>query len=360
LNVEKARPEKVLQNTEVGTMVSALGCGIGRDNFQLDKLRYHRVIIMTDADVDGSHIRTLLMTFFYRHMPQLVENNYIYIAQPPLFKVTRKKTSRYINSEREMDDYLLELGMSDIKVRRKGQILTTEEIKTLTESVLDIESFIARIERKGVPFREYLGRRNEQGQLPCFTVALSDGDAFVYNEDELAALRARHEQGQRERFESTLASIPPEEVTEEMRQFRPKPMSFVEFFDDVTMKHLMSQLAKIHCSLEDYLIVSKEPLFTLVDDNREEPLYTLKELIDALRAHGRKDIEIQRYKGLGEMNPEQLWETTMDPTRRTLLRVTLPDAIAAEHMFTMLMGEDVPPRRAFIEQHALAVKNLDV
>lgn len=360
LNVEKARPEKVLQNTEVGTMVSALGCGIGRDNFQLDKLRYHRVIIMTDADVDGSHIRTLLMTFFYRHMPQLVENNHIYIAQPPLFKVTRKKTSRYINSEREMDDYLLELGMSDIQVKRNGAILPAEEIKTLTESILDIESFIARIERKGVPFREYLARRNDQGQLPRFLVALQDGDVFVYNEDELAALRAKHEQGQRERFESTLASIPPEEVTAEMREFRPKPMSFIEFFDEVTIEHLNVQLKKIHCKLDDYLIVSGTAICALVENDREEALYTLKDLIDALRAHGRKDIEIQRYKGLGEMNPEQLWETTMDPTRRTLLRVTLPDAIAAEHMFTMLMGEDVPPRRAFIEQHALAVKNLDV
>ena len=361
LNVEKARPEKVLQNEEVGTMVSALGCGIGRDNFQLDKLRYHRVIIMTDADVDGSHIRTLLLTFFFRHMPQLVENNFIYIAQPPLFKVTRKKVSRYIHSEREMDDYLLELGMSDVTIKRKDTSLSLEELTKLARAILEIESFISRIERKGIPFREYLARRNSNGDLPRFLANLPDGDQFVYSEEELATWKLKHEEAQRSRFESTLASIPAEEVTQEMREFHPKSMSFMEFFDDVIMSQLEIHLKTVESTLDEYLIVQKEPLFTLCEDGEKEiPLYTLKECIDALRTHGRNDIEIQRYKGLGEMNPEQLWETTMDPTKRTLVRVMLPDVVAAEHMFTMLMGEEVPPRRAFIEQHALAVKNLDI
>jgi DNA gyrase subunit B len=361
LNVEKARPEKVLQNEEVGTMVSALGCGIGRDNFQLDKLRYHKVIIMTDADVDGSHIRTLLLTFFYRHMPQLVENNYIYIAQPPLFKVTRKKVSRYIHSEREMDDYLLELGISDVAMKHKGKALSVDEIKTLTQAVLEIESFISRIERKGIPFREYLARKNPREELPRFIANLPDGDQFVYTEEELAALKKRNEDEQRQNFETTLASIPQEEITDEMRQFRLKPMTFVEFYDEVVMESLVKQLKAVGCSMEEYMVPHKEPLFTIVDhSDKEEPLYTLKEFVDALRTHGRKDIEIQRYKGLGEMNPEQLWETTMDPTKRTLIRVTVPDVVGAERMFTMLMGEEVPPRRAFIEQHALAVKNLDI
>lgn len=361
LNVEKARLEKVLENEEVGTMVSALGCGIGRDNFQLEKLRYHRIIIMTDADVDGSHIRTLLLTFFYRHMPQLVENNFIYIAQPPLYKITRKKISRYIHSEREMDDYLLELGMSDMQIFRDGQPLSPEELKEYARAILEIESFILRIERKGIPFREYLARRNENKELPQFMANLVDGERFVYTEEELAALKQQHEEAQRARFEQTLASIPKEELTDQMREFRPKGLSFVEFFDEVIAKNLEQNMRVVGCDLDHYLMPEPEPRFTFLESGgRHAPIYTLKEFIDVLRVNGRKEIEIQRYKGLGEMNPDQLWETTMDPSKRTLVQVTLADLVAVEYMFSMLMGEDVPPRRAFIEQHALAVKNLDI
>ncbi len=360
LNVEKARPDKVLQNEEVGTMVSALGCGIGRENFQIDKLRYHKVIIMTDADVDGSHIRTLLLTFFYRHMPQLVENNYVYIAQPPLFKVTRKKVGRYIHSEREMDDYLLELALSDIVLYKNGAQLAQHELKRLSEAILEIESFINRVERKGVPFREYIARRSPEGLLPRFSATLVDEHKFVYSEEELANLRNEHEENQRARHAETLASIPAEEVTAEMKEFRPKGISFIEFFDEQVLESLQKQLAYIGCSLDQYITANGEVLYTVVENSRQEPLYTLKDTIEAIREHGRRDLEIQRYKGLGEMNPEQLRETTMDPKMRTLVRVTLADLVAAEHMFTMLMGEEVPPRRAFIEQHALAVKNLDI
>ena len=360
LNVEKARPEKVLQNEEVGNMVSALGCGIGRDNFQLDKLRYHRVIIMTDADVDGSHIRTLLLTFFYRHMPQLVENGFIYIAQPPLFRVARKKVHRYIHSEREMDDYLLELGMTDVDVKRKGVVLSLVEIKQFSECILEIEGFITRIERKGVPFKEFLEKRNAQGELPCYLANLASGSHFIYNDDELAKLKTQVEEEQKRRHEETLASIPVEEQTPEMKEFHSKPLTFLEFFDEAIIESLQTKLKAFSLTLESYFVAQKEPLAILVNDEKEEPFHTLKEFIDFLRVHGRRDIEIQRYKGLGEMNPEQLWETTMDPEKRTLLQVKLPDIVAAEHMFTMLMGEDVPPRRAFIEKHALAVKNLDI
>lgn len=361
LNVEKARPEKVLQNEEVGKMVAALGCGIGSEVFALDKLRYHKIIIMTDADVDGSHIRTLLLTFFYRHMQALIEEGYIYIAQPPLFKVTRKKTSCYINSEKEMDDYLLELGMSDIRIVQGGKELSKDEIKELSCAILEIENFIARVERKGIPFREYVARKNGKGDLPRYLVTIGDETLFVTTDEELAALKQRHEDEQRHRFEETLASIPPEEITEHMREFHPKPLSFFEFFDDIVWASLTEQLAITKTTLEQYLIASKTPVALIYDETEKSfELYTLKEIIEFLRANGRKDIEIQRYKGLGEMNPDQLWETTMDPSKRTLIKVSLADTVAAEHMFTMLMGEEVPPRRSFIEQHALAVKNLDI
>lgn len=362
LNVEKARLEKVLQNNEVGTMVAALGCGIGKDGFNIDKLRYHKIIIMTDADVDGSHIRTLLLTFFYRHMPALVENNFIYIAQPPLYRVTRKKTSRYIHSEKEMDDYLLELGLSDIQMKLVSQnrILDHHEMKTLTDAILEVENFIARIERKGIPFREFLALKNGQGQLPRFQVNLTEGSRFAYSEDEFVALRQAEEESQRLRHEQTLASIPAGEITEEMRIFKPSRMHFIELYEEDFLEALEERLQSFDLNLNQYLVANGTLIEVIEEGGKTTEFHTLRELIDFLRTNGRKGIEIQRYKGLGEMNADQLWETTMDPAKRTLIKVALPDMIAADHMFTMLMGEDVPPRRAFIEQHALSVKNLDV
>lgn len=359
LNVEKARLEKVLQNQEVGTMISALGCGIGKEGFNLEKLRYHKIIIMTDADVDGSHIRTLLLTFFYRNMPALIENNFIYIAQPPLYRVSRKKHFRYIHSEKEMDDYLLELGLSDIKVKIKDKLLEHAEIKDLVKIILDLESFIQRIERKGISFREFLAGKNSQGKLPRFQISMSSGSEFVYTESEFIELRARDEEAQRKQFAETLASIPESEIQDDMRVFKAKSIHFVELFEQETLDYLQNHLGQYGYHLESYYVADGE-LGQLVEGESESPFYILKELIDHVRENGRKGMEIQRYKGLGEMNADQLWETTMDPTKRTLIKVTLPDVIAADHMFTMLMGEDVPPRRAFIEQHALSVKNLDV
>jgi DNA gyrase subunit B len=363
LNVEKARLDKVLQNTEVGTMIAALGCGVGKDGFNLEKLRYHKIIIMTDADVDGSHIRTLLLTFFYRHMPALVENNYIYIAQPPLYRVARKKTSRYIHSEREMDNYLLELGLSDIQMRliNQDRILSNEEKKELTDTILEVESYISRIERKGLPFREFLALKNAEGKLPRFQVNLSEGPRFAYSEDEFVALRLMEEDNQRLRHNETLASIPEQEISEEMRVFKPSRIHFMELYEEEGLSNIEKSLTHFGLTLDKYLIVDGVIVEVIEDGGAlVKPFHTLHELIEYLRENGRKGIEIQRYKGLGEMNADQLWETTMDPTKRTLVKVTLPDIIAADHMFSMLMGEDVPPRRSFIEQYALSVKNLDI
>lgn len=362
LNVEKARLEKVLQNTEVGTMISALGCGIGVDGFNLDKLRYHKIIIMTDADVDGSHIRTLLLTFFYRHMPALVENNFIYIAQPPLYRVTRKKVSRYIHSEKEMDDYLLELGISDIKLRLAGktEMLSMEQAKNLLNAILEVEALTLRIERKGISFREFMAARNAQGMLPRFRIELTEGPRFAYSTDEFENLKISDEEAQRKRHASTLASIPIEEVTPEMQVFRPARVHFIELYEPETLDILVSRLQSFGFNLPNYYLADGNLLDIVEDDGHVHSFALLREVVDYLRVNGRKGIDIQRYKGLGEMNADQLWETTMDPAIRTLVKVTLPDAIAADYMFTMLMGEDVPPRRAFIEQHALSVKNLDV
>lgn len=361
LNVEKARLQKVLQNQEVGSMVAALGCGIGAENFNLSKLRYHKIIIMTDADVDGSHIRTLLLTFFYRHMPALIENNFIYIARPPLFKVTRKKTSQYIHSEREMDEYLLRLGVSDIMIRKPHaeHSYAKEEMEKLMDLILDVENFIGAIERKGVPFREFLAAY-QFGRYPQYQVSLGDRFKFLYNDEELVSFKKENEERQKQIHEETLASIPVDEVTEEMKQFIPKPLAFVELYDQNRLIALNEKLGEFHLKLDHYMVADGD-LFELIEEgNKVTTLYTLREVIDAVRSNGRKGVEVQRYKGLGEMNADQLWETTMNPEVRTLVKVTLPDAIAADRMFSMLMGEVVEPRRAFIEQHALSVKNLDI
>jgi DNA gyrase subunit B len=362
LNVEKARLQKILQNNEVGAMVAALGCGIGKENFNLAKLRYHKIIIMTDADVDGSHIRTLLLTFFYRHMPALVENNFIYIARPPLFKVTRKKTSQYIHSEREMDEYLLKLGLTDLLVRKTGakESYNKEDSEKLMDLILEIEMFISAIERKGVPFREFIAARNAEGKLPQYQVALGSKLQFVFDEEGLGILKKENEQLQRQVHEETLASIPPEEVTEEMKALVIKPLLFTELFDPTRFAALNEKLSTFQIHFDQYLTAQGELFELLEEGNKVVPVYTLRELVDAIRVNGRKGIEIQRYKGLGEMNADQLWETTMNPAVRTLVKVTLPDAIAADRMFSMLMGEEVEPRRVFIEQHALSVKNLDI
>lgn len=362
LNVEKARLQKVLQNEEVGTMISAFGCGIGKDNFNIEKLRYHRIIIMTDADVDGSHIRTLLLTFFYRHMPALIDNNFVYIAQPPLYRVSRKKTSRYIHSEREMDEYLLNLGMSDITLRlaSHNEPIEKDEVKSLLYSILEVEQLISSIERKGIPFRDFLNSRNEEGVFPRYHVILNGQQLFVYSDDEFVRLRRENEELQRQNHEETLASIPEEEQTEEMKAFHPRPLSFVELYEEGQLKSIKEKLLSFSFSIDKYVMADGKLLDIIDEEGVETPVYTLKEVIEFLRKNGRKGIEIQRYKGLGEMNADQLWETTMDPAVRTLIQVTMPDAVAADHMFTMLMGDEVAPRRAFIETHALSVKNLDI
>ncbi len=362
LNVEKARLDKVLRNLEVGKMIAALGCGIGIDAFNLEKLRYHKIIIMTDADVDGSHIRTLLLTFFYRNMPALIENNFIYIAQPPLYKVTRKKKGKYIHSEKEMDEYLMQLGVSDIKMRlvQEDKQLEGVEMQPLVDLILETESVVGRIERKGITFSEFMGMRNQAGKLPQFQIELIDGLKFVYSTDEFEQLRKTDEEEQQQRHEETLAAIPEEEQTEEMKTFRPKRLHFVELFEENSFNALSEKLGSFGFTFTDYLTASRELIDVIEDDDTKHTYSTLYEVIQYVRANGRKGIEIQRFKGLGEMNADQLWETTMDPAVRTLVQVKLNDAIAADQMFSMLMGEEVPPRRKFIEQHALSVENLDI
>lgn len=365
LNVEKARLQKIYQNKEVGTIIAALGCGIEPSGFSLDKLRYHRVIIMTDADVDGSHIRTLILTFFYRHMRPLLENGYVYIAQPPLYKVTRKKMSRYITSEKEMDDYLLEQGMSDLVLTDSSGGLSIERIKKLVNLILEVEAFIISLEKRALPIREFFSLKNQNQEYPFCRITVMDDHQlprmiYLYSQEELLERLKEHEKKQREEFVNKLPEMSEAEKEIEITRFHPRPLSYVELYKGENFSLLQSMLGEFGLILQDYL-VSTRILFTLHFEKQDScSIYTLKGLMDALRLNGKSGIEIQRYKGLGEMNADQLWETTMDPAARTLIKVDMPDLIATDHTFTMLMGEEVPPRRAFIETHALSVKNLDV
>lgn len=361
LNVEKARLAKILQNTEVASIISALGCGVG-DTFKLEKLRYFKIILMTDADVDGSHIRTLLLTFFYRHMRQLIEQGHVYVAQPPLYRVTKKKKSEYIRSEKEMDEYLFYLGMCDLQLQltASSSPVSEETFKEIVQLAVDLEQFNLSLERKGMTFRFFLQQRNSDGVYPRYLVTVGEGQKIAYLEEELETFKMEDIHRQREIFETTIQSIPEAEREEADIFFRVKSLHYIELFDEKKLKALESRLAQFEMALSQYLI-SETKLFDLLKESGEpHPIYTLKELIDFLKENGRKGIELQRYKGLGEMNADQLWETTMDPSIRTLVKIEMQDAISADHIFSMLMGEEVSPRRDFIETHALSVKNLDV
>ncbi|WP_201456908.1 DNA topoisomerase (ATP-hydrolyzing) subunit B [Chlamydia sp. 17-3921] len=341
LNVEKARLQKVFQNQEIGTIIAALGCGIGSDTFNLGKLRYRRIIIMTDADVDGSHIRTLLLTFFYRHMTALIENECIYIAQPPLYKVSKRKEFRYILSENEMDDYLLTLGMRECKIvfADTKRELCKEALESFIKIILSIENFITALEKKAIPFSEFLEMYKEPLGYPLYYLVPSSGKqggVYLYSDED----------------------------KEEALVQGKDSSKIVELYKIAVFSEIQNRLKDYGLEIRHYLAPQGHTIQILSDDPKNPPYscYTLQEVINYLKIIGRKGIEIQRYKGLGEMNADQLWDTTMNPEQRTLIRVSLKDAVEADHIFTMLMGEEVPPRREFIESHALSIRmnNLDI
>ena len=357
LNVEKARLQKTLQNDSIGTIISALGCGIGKDNFNIEKLRYHKIIIMTDADVDGSHIRTLLLTFFYRHMAQLIENNHIYVACPPLYRLARKKKFKYVHSEEELDEHLLTIATDDLRVRQSSQKeLTKTELLDLAHLIIEIEHFVNLISRKGMLFQEFLALEKD-GIYPQFQVRTKDDIRYCYTEEDLVVAKNDYEKEQLDGYNASLEAIPEEERSK--MTFELKKLSFVEIYDPVRLETLNSKLGHFGLSLRCYM-TQQTPIYEIVEKDSTIPIFSLFEFIKYLRENGKKGLELQRYKGLGEMNADQLWETTMDPEKRTLVRVTLPDAIEADRMFSMLMGDEVAPRKAFIEKHALSVKDLDI
>ena len=372
LNVEKARLDKILSNEEVKTIITALGCGIAEE-FSIEKLRYNKIILMADADVDGSHIRTLLLTMLYRQMPKLVEDGKIYIAQPPLYKIKRGKREEYIPTEEQMDEIFLDLGTEDvvlIKIKGKNEI-ANKQLRDLLEALIDLDRMVRAIEKRGVNFQNYITFKHPKTKkLPLFMVKVEGQPTFLYSDADLAKL-AKSREKQLGKDLEIHAETDKEAVTT-------KDIDMVEIFEAEEIEKLLARLEKYGLSLkEDYEVSEatealpskkrkadkkkeREPIFKMKADGETIPIYSLRDLLEQVKERAKKGMVIQRYKGLGEMNPEQLWETTMDPERRTLLNVVLEDAVKADEMFTVLMGDAVEPRRLFIEKHAREVTRLDI
>ena len=354
LNVEKARFDKMLNNIEITTMISAFGTGIGKEDFALDKLRYDRIIIMTDADVDGSHIRTLLLTFFYRQMPDLLAGGHIYIAQPPLYGIKHGKTISYLKNEREMEEYLMQRATQDVVVTavKTGDQFQGSQLVKLLKIVNEYTSLCTKLNRR-LENRELLDRilqsvAGEGGLLKQgFTVKQVFEDRLI-----LEAL----EPVLKEIGYNTTIRLDEEHGLHEILLEREgngwKGVINWDFLSSAEWQrvfHLYSEIAPL-----------EKPPFMVKENGNSIEVHSKEDLLNYTLALGRKDLNMQRYKGLGEMNPEQLWETTMNPDSRTLLKVSIDDAVETDEIFTILMGDAVEPRRRFIENNALNVKNLDI
>ena len=370
LNVEKARLEKMLGHEEIRTIVSAMGTGIGSDEFNIEKSRYGKLILMTDADIDGAHIRTLLLTFFFRQMPQLFERNMIYIAQPPLYEVREKgkKTSEYIISDAQMKKMLTERGLNSTTVEvTNGDAIDTiegEDVGLLIRKITDIERLVSIIERRGIVFNDFMASQYKDGKLPVYRIIFDGNSEYFHKVDEfdnrLSQLSTLAEQNN----SIIVDDIEQLEDEAENHNLKSEELTEVTRLNDVN-KMLQE---KWNLSLTDLLLKEERTVsgelkpmkFRIIRGEEQCPAASLIEVSAEVRNLGSKGIEIKRFKGLGEMNADQLWDTTMDPSRRVLLNVTIDDAGEADRLFSILMGEDVEKRRNFISEHALEVQNLDV
>ncbi len=404
INVEKARLDKVLENREIRTMITAIGTGIGSGNskdedegnskdegaFNIEKLRYHKIIIMTDADVDGSHIRTLLLTFLYRQMPELLKQGYVYIAQPPLYKVTRKKRVEYIDDDAQMTKMLLGLGSEDVRLRslENGKEVAKKQLGEILELLQSLDKFARAIRRHGGDFTEYLEQRDAKKKLlPSHLVKIWEGNKetlhYFQTEDTLAkfgqanpdlGLFGEDDDEEDQALDQEEGESETEPLAEEVEPARrgrkakkkegPRRRArHVELHEHTAIEEILAKLNRKGLSVDHYS-AQDEPLFEIIqgegDNATARRLFSISEILEAIVDVGRKGLQIQRFKGLGEMNPKELFETTMSPETRKLLRVEETDAVEADEMFTRLMGEEVEPRRHFIQENALNVRNLDV
>ncbi|MGV3627102.1 MAG: DNA gyrase subunit B, partial [Betaproteobacteria bacterium] len=348
LNVEKARFDKVISSTEITTLISVLGTGIGKDEYNPDKLRYHRIIIMTDADVDGSHIRTLLLTFFYRQMPELVERGHIYIAQPPLYKVKHGKQERYLKDEHELKQYLLKQALAEAELYTTvgAQPLSKDALEEVAKHYLLAEAVIER-ESRIIDSEALHGLLNNPVTLDLSDEAAAKKSAKALEGLYLDAKNIRIEAVFDEKSESYILRI-----SRTQHGVARSSMIDVDFLHSGDYAQIRKTAQMLHGLLGEGAYIKR--------GEQMHPVREFREAIDWILAEVQRGIGIQRYKGLGEMNPEQLWDTTMNPKTRRLLRTQIEDAIGADEIFTTLMGDAVEPRRLFIETNALGARNLDV
>jgi len=387
INVEKARLDKVLQNTEIQTMITAVGTGIGGGDqegaFNISKLRYGRIIIMTDADVDGSHIRTLLLTFFYRQMPELVKQGKIYIACPPLYLIKRKKREEYVDDDAQLNRILISLGAEEVKLRNlaDGKVFTASQLKDILELLERLAKFSEVIRRHGGDFEEYLRERDPKtGTLPAYLVKIREGNIewVTYFPGE-AEMREFHEENRDLNLFDDEASVEgggnsdtsrsngdaePAEKPKKQEGALRRRANLVELHESHAVLKLITELARKGLQVEHFSD-SDHPIFELTEGEGEKSVlhavFSIPEILAKVLDIGKKGMQIQRFKGLGEMNPKQLFETTMNPDKRKLMKVDLNEdnAVEADRMFTILMGDVVEPRRQFIEDNALNAR-LDV
>jgi DNA gyrase subunit B len=349
LNVERARFDKMLSSQEIGTLITALGTGIGKDEFNADKLRYHKIIIMTDADVDGAHIRTLLLTFFFRQMPELIERGHIYIAQPPLYKVSRGKSIQYLKDEKALEEYLIAMGLDDASLRLGGgEVRAGQDLRAVIADALRLRALLenlhSRYNRAVVEQAAIAGALNAD--------LVSDGARAQVVATEVARrldiIAEETERGWAGTINSE-GGLRLERMVRGVKEVVTLDMGLIGSSDARYLDQLSPRLKEIY---------DVPP--TLVRRDGETEIAGARALLDAVFATGRKGLSMQRYKGLGEMNAEQLWETTLDPNVRSLLQVRVNDAVDADGLFARLMGDEVEPRREFIQENALNVANLDI
>ncbi len=354
LNVEKARFDKMLSSAEVGTLITALGCGIGREEFNIQKLRYHNIIIMTDADVDGSHIRTLLLTFFFRQMPELIENGYIYIAQPPLYKIKKGKQEQYLKDDEALEEYLTQSALEDsyLYVTEGALGITGQALERLVQEFRSVMKTLKRLARL------YPQELMEHFiYLPRLSVENLADKAFMETWIKGFAERVAPTERSGQEFRVSLREDPERHLwLPEVESITHGLSNYVTFNRDLFASNDYRTMAELGEKLQTLL----EPGAYMQRGERKKPISNFKEALEWMMNETARRHTIQCYKGLGEMNPEQLWETTMDPESRRMLRVNIEDAIAADQIFNTLMGDHVEPRREFIESNALAVSNLDV
>jgi DNA gyrase subunit B len=349
LNVEKARFDKMLAFEEIKILITALGTGIGKEDFNVDKIRYHKIIIMTDADVDGSHIRTLLLTFFYRQMPEVVERGYLYIAQPPLYKVKKGNKEKYLKNEHELAEYLLTSGLDGIVVKANGKEVPASQLAVTLKAAARFTKAIERMARRLHP--DVLRMMIKQGLNAETLNSQSAFEAILQNiakEAQKKDIQLSYTISKDSERNIWFASI--ENVIHGSKRIAPINLATLQSSE-------YEELNKHHQAM---LSLGQGPFEVVVSDKKTETAVSVEDLAALIVEKAKDGMNIQRYKGLGEMNPEQLWETTMDPSRRTLLKVTVNDAIDADGVFSVLMGDAVEPRRAFIEENALKVRNLDI